>query len=319
MGVGVQDAALRYFLEVVRVGSIAEASARLNVAASAISRQIAKLEAQLGSPLFERRARGMVPSPAGELLAQHVRRTLLDEEQVVNEIRRLRGLERGVIRIGCTEGFAVDLMPEVIGAFRERHPGILFDMRVAAPQAVTRMVREGEVDLGLTFGFVPEPSVQVEFLGNAPLMALMALDHPLAGQEHVTLADIAAHPVALSAKDTTARQLFDLACGTEGIVIEPVLTTNYMSALWRFAEISGGITVTGRITVLSRIWRFQVRALPVKAPHVGHRRYEVQSMIGRSLPDAVRVFLAHLKLCLGRMERGEAPLSARSIFVKAEV
>ncbi|GGF49242.1 hypothetical protein GCM10007301_05580 [Azorhizobium oxalatiphilum] len=231
----------------------------------------------------------------------------------------MRGLERGVIRLGCTEGFAVDLMPEVIGTFRERHPGILFDMRVAAPQAVTRLVREGEVDLGVTFGFVPDPSVRIELVGNAPLMALMASDHPLAGQDHVTLRDIAAHAVALPAPDTTARQLFDLACGAEGVAVEPVLSTNYMSALWRFAEIGGGITVTGRITVLSRIWRFQIVALPVRSPTVEKRRYEVQSMIGRSLPDAARVFLDHLKLCLSRMEHGEAMPAGELSWARSDI
>ncbi|MBP0573743.1 LysR family transcriptional regulator, partial [Mycobacterium tuberculosis] len=69
--------ALRYFLEVVRTGSIADASGRLNVAPSAISRQIAKIEAELGVALFERRPRGMVASPAGELLARHARRAFL--------------------------------------------------------------------------------------------------------------------------------------------------------------------------------------------------------------------------------------------------
>ena len=71
----VQSAALKYFLEVARAGSIAEASQRLNIAPSAISRQISKLEAEIGVALFERRARGMNLSAAGELLAAHARRS----------------------------------------------------------------------------------------------------------------------------------------------------------------------------------------------------------------------------------------------------
>lgn len=286
---------------------------RLNVAASAISRQIAKLEAELGSPLFERRSRGMVPSAAGELLAQHARRTLLGEEQVVSEIRRLRGLERGLVRVGCTEGFATDFMPEAIGMFRHTYPGIAFDMRVAAPQGVTRMVREGEIDIGLTFGFMPDASVQVEFGGSAPLMALVGLDHPLANRPWVTIADIAAFPLGLPAKDTTARQLFDLVCGAEGIAVEPMLTTNYMSGLWRFAETGGGVTVTGRITVLSRIWRFHVVALPLRSKTSNERRYEIQSMLGRTLPDAARAFVFHLRRHLEQLDRpGDQPLGLRS-------
>jgi DNA-binding transcriptional LysR family regulator len=305
----VHDASLRYFLEVVRVGSIAEASDRLNVAASAISRQVAKLEAELGTPLFERRPRGMVPSAAGELLAQHARRTVLGAEQVITEIRRLKGLERGLVRMGCTEGFATDFLPGAIGNFRNTYPGIAFEMHVSTPRVITRMVREGDVDIGLSFGFVPDPSVHVEFSGSAPLMALMAPDHPLANMQFVTLADIAAFPVGLPSEDTTARQLFDLACGVEGIAVEPVLTTNYMAGLWRFAEVAGGITMTGRITAMSRISRFRLRALPLRTKAPNERRYEIQTMLGRILPEAAHVFVAYLKAQLSRIERtGNQPL-----------
>ncbi|WP_046240845.1 LysR family transcriptional regulator, partial [Delftia tsuruhatensis] len=81
-----QDTALRYFHEVAQCGSLTEASARLHVAASAISRQIAALEGLLGTPLFERHPRGMVLNAAGEILADHVRRAGLDAERALGEI-----------------------------------------------------------------------------------------------------------------------------------------------------------------------------------------------------------------------------------------
>lgn len=308
----VHDAALRYFLEVVRSGSIAEASVRLNVAASAISRQISKLEQELGSPLFERRSRRMVPSAAGELLAQHARRTLLGEEQVLAEVRRLRGLERGLVRVGCTEGFATDFMPRAISSFRRNYPGITFEMHVDAPREVTRMVRDGDADIGLSFRFDPDRSVHVEHASSTPLVAIMAPGHPLADRPFVTLADISAYPIGLAAKETTARQIFDMACGAEGIVIDPVMSTNYMAGLWCFAEASGGIIVTGRITALVRSWRFQVMAVPVRTVTSNERRYEVQTMLGRTLPDAIRAFVTHITTQLDQIDSGGSqPLDFR--------
>src|SRR6218665_1430078 len=87
-----QDTTLRYFLEVAHSGSLTEASARLHVAASALCRPIAGLEAQLGTPLFERHPRGMVLTAAGENLAIHARRTVLDAERALGEIRPLQRL-----------------------------------------------------------------------------------------------------------------------------------------------------------------------------------------------------------------------------------
>ena len=90
-----QDTALRYFLEVVRSGSLAVASERLHVAASAISRQISGLEQALDTVLFERQPRGMVPTPAGEILAAHARRSSMDADRVLEDLDALRGARQG--------------------------------------------------------------------------------------------------------------------------------------------------------------------------------------------------------------------------------
>jgi DNA-binding transcriptional LysR family regulator len=154
---------LRYFLEVAGTGSISQASERLHVAASAISRQIAKLEHDLGVPLFERRPRGMVLSEAGELPAAYARRSRLESEQVIEEIRGLSALRHSVIRLASSEGFARDLLSEAIVAFRESYPGVRFRLRVDAPSAATDAVREGAADLAVTYALAPEPDIKVEY------------------------------------------------------------------------------------------------------------------------------------------------------------
>lgn len=103
--------ALRYFVEVARTGSLSDASARLHVAVSAISRQIAKLESELGAPLFERRPRGMALSEAGERLLGFAQRSLLEAEHVMKEIGGLDALHGSLLKIACSEGFAIDSCP----------------------------------------------------------------------------------------------------------------------------------------------------------------------------------------------------------------
>lgn len=72
--------------------------------ASAVSRQISKLEGQIGVPLLERRQRSVVASPAGERLAEHARRSQLDAEEILSEIQGMSGLRTGLVRIACVEG-----------------------------------------------------------------------------------------------------------------------------------------------------------------------------------------------------------------------
>lgn len=293
-----QSAALRYFLEVIKTGSITDASTRLNVAGSAISRQIAKLEEELGATLFERHPRGMIPSPAGELLAHHARRTLLDQEHVVTEIKRLRGLTTGLVTVGGSEGFAAGLLPDAILAFRDRHPGIRFDVRVLASAQIITQVRDGDVDIGLTFVLTPQAGVRVETTRRAPLVALLPPDHPLTRRDTVTLTDMTAYPLALPDRNATARQLFDIACGLEGIMAEPVFSSNHLGLLWRFVASGGGISIAGSVSPSPFLRDGSIVARRIIGEGLDQRRYQLLTMSGRHLPEAVAAFLSFLQAYL---------------------
>lgn len=287
---GMQSTALRYFLEVARCGSISEASLRLNVAASAVSRQIAKLERDLNCLLFERRARGMVLSEAGHRLAVHARKAQLDAEQVVLEIKELHGLQRGQVRLVSSEGFALDFLPAAIAAFRKRYQGIRFTLEVTAPANATSKVRIGEADLALTFSLSPEREIKVEHTITGAIHAVVSNRHPLAAREAVSLAELQAYPIALPQSDTTIRQLFDIACAAQGLYFEPVLTCSAIGPLYRFAMEEGGISLASRMTLHRRVLDNELKLIPIVDEGMQARRIELQSMAGRVLPAAVTVF-----------------------------
>lgn len=297
---GIQSTALRYFLEVVRCGSISEASQRLNVAASAVSRQIAKLERELETPLLERRAREVVPSAAGERLAVHARKAQLASEQVAAELRGLADLRRGQVRLATTEGFSLDFLPEVIAAFRQGYAGIHFSLEVCAPAVVTRRVQEGDADLGLTFSLRPEPDIRVEATLSGAIKAIVVPDHPLASRTGLALVDLQPYPLALPTPDTTIRQLFDICCGVQGLSFEPVLVSNNMQALYRFAALGAGVGLFSELSLRSRLRVGQLVALPLLDEGLAARRIELQSMAGRELPPAVNAFRHALIAALGR-------------------
>lgn len=290
-----QDTALRYFLEVVRSGSLSEASRRLHVAASAIGRQIAALEDTLGTPLFERRPHGMVPSDAGELLAAHARRAHLDAERTLEEIQALLGLRSGRVRIATSEGFAGQFLPALVIEFRLRFPGIVFELGVVAPESVSERVRAGEADVGLTFSRAPHRDISVVHHQPAPVLALLRADHPLANSGAVTLRQLAEHPLALPGPDTTLRQLIDVACSHQQLRLEPVLTTNHMPALHHFVLSGGGVTLSGEVSARQLLASGAVVAPPIADAGMDQRDIELQTLAGRVLPAAAQQFLDFLK------------------------
>ncbi|MGY2052360.1 LysR family transcriptional regulator [Methylobacterium sp. JK268] len=297
-----QTSSLRYFLAVARTGSIAAASAQLNVAGSAISRQIANLEAELDCVLFERRPRGMVPSPAGELLAQHAHHVLLRADQVTAEIRELEGLARGLIRIASAEGFALDLLPTAIAMFHARYSGIRFDLAVLPPAEVARVVAAGEADLGVAFARGPAGAVSVVYETVVETIGICAPDHPLVGAAEVRLIDLAPFPLVLPTRNTTARQVFEAACAAEGVTLEPVLTVNSFAAMLPFVRRTRGIGVMSALSMSTPIRLGTLAALPIRTAAGLTRVIQIQTMRDRRLPRAVRAFLSELIAAMPRAE-----------------
>lgn len=289
-----QETSLRYFLEVVRSGSLTEAAARLNVSVSAISRQVSMLEALLGVPLFERRPRGMAPSAAGELLAAHARRGALEAERVVSDIQGLQGLQRGRVRIACSSGFANEFLPSAIVAFRAMHPGIQFELKACEPAEVTDAVLLGDADIGLTYSRAAVQGIRVVHREPASVFALMRPDHVLARQRSVTLAQMLPFAIGLSGPDTTVRQLFDVACSNRGVVFEPALVSNRFEALASFVLHGGGLAIAGEITVRERVRRGELHAAQIRERGMRERSVELQTLAGRTLPEVVRSFLDFL-------------------------
>lgn len=287
---GVQSTAMRYFLEVARCGSISEASERLNVAASAVSRQIAKLERDVDSILFERRARGMHLSEAGTRLAAYARKSELEAQQVISEIKELHGLQRGLVRIGCSEGFAMEFLPKAIADFRREYDGIHFTLEVFPPIMASAKTRNGDVDLALTYSLSPEREIKVEYAITGVIQAIVSNQHPLAHCTSVSLAQLQEYPIALPMPDTTLRQLFDICCATQGLYFDPVLTSNYFGTLYRFVMDEGGISLSGELTLHDRVAHKELCALPIVDTDMHARRVELQSMAGRNLPPAVAAF-----------------------------
>ncbi len=298
-----QEVALRYFVEVVRAGSVTEAASRLDVAPSAVSRQIGRLERELDTLLFERKARGMTPNAAGELLAAHARRAWLDVERVTEEILALRGLRTGEVRIAATEGFAYEFLPSMVLKFQKTWPGIHFALDMVAQAEVARRVRDGEVDIGVTVSLSSERGLTVEHRHPSPIMAVMAIDHPMAARRLLSLAQVTAYPLALPSKTSTLRQLLDISCSRQGLQCDAVITSNHLYPLINYVSECHAITFCGEAALRRRLVEGRITAVPLRDREMNERHFEVQTAAGRHLPEAVRTFVAFLREQIVEEER----------------
>ena len=202
--VNLHAVALRYLAEIARLGSIRRAATSLNVASSAINRQVLRLERELGLRAFDRLPTGMRLTPAGELLLQHVRTTLRNFDRLLAEMDGLQGIQSGHVSLLAVDSLLVSVVPRAIEDVSRRYPVVTFAALAAAPAAVLAGVAAGEADIGLSFVIPTLLPLQLVASAPAPLGCLMAPNHPLARSTSLGFDDLQPYPVAFQSDSLPA-------------------------------------------------------------------------------------------------------------------
>lgn len=185
-----QSTSLYYFDAVRRERSIRAASRQLNVAASAINRQILSLESEIEAPLFDRLPSGMRLTAAGELLARHVMNVLRDAERFRFEIGALRGLHRGHVEILSLEGLCHHLIPATIGMMEKRYSGVTVGVGILGSEYIPTAIAEGEAHLGLAFQMPKRADLRQLVSIRVPLGIVVPARSKIADRGWITLKDL---------------------------------------------------------------------------------------------------------------------------------
>ncbi|MER7404899.1 LysR family transcriptional regulator [Streptomyces sp. NPDC000070] len=187
----------RTFVTVCRLGSLSAAAAELHHTQSAVSRQIAGLERQLGVSLMERHARGVRPTPAGEVFRRHALATLNEADRAVRAVRDARdGAFSRPLAVGATPSLAAGIVPEAIRAVLERGQALRWSLIPGLSPDLHQRVIAGGLDLAVVTDAPPglphDSKVERRFLGLDEMVVALPLGHPQAGRGPVhirTLAD----------------------------------------------------------------------------------------------------------------------------------
>lgn len=157
--------ALRSFALGIELGSFSKAADRVGRSASAVSEQIARLEAQVGKPLLRKQGRSLVPTDSGEAMLGYARRLLELNDEALSTVRGA-DLE-GWVRLGLPQDFAEQCLPEVLGRFTRQHPRVRVEVRAERSSELAERVGTGRLDLALTWGDPEGP--HAERLADLPV------------------------------------------------------------------------------------------------------------------------------------------------------
>lgn len=191
---------LRCFLAVMQHRNITAAAATLHMTQPALSKNIHRLEQELGVPLFERRAGGVVPTRFGHALAHRARLIEQEFEHARDEVEAMKHGASGTVRVGAGPLWTVRYLPQAIVRLRRQQPDARIRLTSGVLDTLVPQLLEGELDLVCAaLDFPDHPEIVKEFLFDVEHVVLARDDHPLATNPVVQPGELLAYPwVALT-------------------------------------------------------------------------------------------------------------------------
>ncbi|GAA3399691.1 LysR family transcriptional regulator [Paenibacillus hodogayensis] len=293
---------IQYFIEVAKLEHVTEASYVLHVAQSAVSRQIFKLEAELGVDLFIRDGRKVRLTPIGKMFLGHMQQALQVIEKAQQEIEDFLDPQRGTVRIGFPSSLASHMLPMVISAFRDKYPKVQFQLQHGSYRELIDLVSKGMLNLSL-IGPVPKGSKQIngDTLFLERIVALLPAHHPLAGQTSLKLSQLRNDNFVLFPEGFVLRDLVIDACASQGF--EPIISFegDDIDAIRGLVAAGLGITLLPEIALNDSIPRSTVK-IHFEDPQVT-RSVGIITPASRELPPTEKLFYDFIKTFFANVGR----------------
>ncbi|MCI0511137.1 LysR family transcriptional regulator [Chromohalobacter marismortui] len=287
---------LVYFQVTIEAGSVRQAAARLDIAPSAVSRQLSLIEEALGAPLLERSRQGVVPSPVGEMLLDYCRKRAALDDTFSEALDAYQRLETGHLSLTVGEGFVGDLLDTPLRTFTERYRGVRLDVNTGSTSDIIEAVVEDEAHIGLMYHERLHPQLRFWHSSRQPLVALMSPSHPLAAVENeLPLATLSEHPMALWRTGHGVRQLVDEGFREAGLGQHVTMQTNSLSVLLHAARSELTLTLLPAFAAARELQDGALVARAVDCERFRQAHAHIITRVGRRMPKAGLQLLRHLE------------------------
>lgn len=177
---------LRYLIAIARTESFTKAAQQLNVAQPAVSMAIKKLETDLGLTLIHRADRNIGLTDEGKKLLVHAEKVIQSMDEALLEMRELKGLSQGEVRVGIPSMLGSYYFPPILMAFRHRYPTITLKVIEGGTWQLQQMLESGELDLSVIVAETLPDSLQTQALIREEMLVTVATDHPFSQLDKVT-------------------------------------------------------------------------------------------------------------------------------------
>lgn len=280
------EAQLRAFVAIRQYGSFSAAADALHVTQPAVSKRIATLEEQLGASLFDRIGRTTVLTEAGRTLLPRAERMLTEFAELREKISGLQGCVRGRLSLGTSHHIGLHRLPPVLREYSHRFPGVELDLHFVDSEDGCSGVANGALEMAIvTLPLSPPPILVVKKVWDDPLVLVTGKEHPLAGRETITIAELADYDAILPGAGTYTRGLLEDELKLTQREIHTGLSTNYLETNKMMTSIGLGWSILPESMVDKDLHRITLKGIEL------HRSLGYVVHRDRSLSNATQAMI----------------------------
>lgn len=297
---------LRLFVASCDHKNIARAAEEAHIGASAISKRLAQLEDSVDAPLFERHRRGVVPTPAGELLLEHARALLASSDRLARDMADFgRGI-RGQVRVLATISSIAEFLPDDIAQFMKKpeHSKIRVDIAEGLSTAMAGAVREGLAPLGVGWDAADLEGLETRPYRSDHLAIVAHPSHPLARLKRCNFSQTLGYEHVGLPTSTAVHTMLARAAALIGTPLNYRAVVSTFDASLRCVRAGLGIAVVPREVVEPMMGAGSFCVIPLTDPWA-KRRFTICFRDEQSLSPSARLLLDHLERA-GRKPRTAA-------------
>jgi LysR family nitrogen assimilation transcriptional regulator len=262
---------LRSFVHIARVGSVSRAAAELYIAQPALSRQIAKLEAELGTPLFVRYGRGVRLTSAGAQLLERAEMIINFVAQTSEQVRASSDRLSGHIALGLPPAVGVWVSAPIVEAFRERWPAVALHMREGLSSSLQEWLLDRRVDLAIVYNQPPLEAFDVLPLCSEAMVIVGPPGDTLIqqrGGEPLRIRDLAELPLIVPGFPHANRRVLEQAAVQHGVHLRIVLEVDSVTLTKALVRRGLGYSLLTYTAIQEEVERGELQALPIERPAI---------------------------------------------------
>lgn len=287
---------LRFFSAVAQTGSFSRAADELNVSQPAISRGVRDFELQVGCRLLDRGPRGVRLTREGDALFRHAKTLFAMERAAEDELRALRGLGSGALRIGASTTIATYMLPKYLGAFNRAHPSIELSITSENTRSIAGLLIEHKIDVALVEGPVDVPCIVSEAWIADEMVLITSAGHAFVHD------DVPIDPVRLDGETfifrepgSGSREVVAEALKANGVNPIRRLDVGSTEAIKQLVASGVGVAITSVATIRDQVALGTLVAVPIRQMRVERTLWRL-SVPGRLANPATIAFERLIKI-----------------------